>query len=373
MYAWFGKWFSNRENDHTEPPLELEDEGSILCSQTGQILNEKGVPLWKWTAEQHRLSFPDRAIPDKQDHGQFVSKIQTEARQLLNNPPRESIRTEILGQFSEKDISITKLAIFSEDDIYLPCLMIKPSNTQGIPAVMFADSEGKTAENISLCLRLAESGIGVLIVDLRGYGETRITQQSNRDKAGGFEAQTLGIEAGVAYDGLKLGRSIFSMRVFDLLQAYDYLLSCDAIDPNRIGIIGRSSCGPLALYAALLEKQIKGVLLDNSLSTFSSLVTSRLYTYHFMDFLPRALRYHDFPQVAAALAPRVVWMLNLKDAYKNTLSLSLARKDYSWTSQCYGAFGEKESFQIKGFDSRSGQLSLYLEWAQTVIGKDQQR
>jgi fermentation-respiration switch protein FrsA (DUF1100 family) len=295
--------------------------------------------------------------------------LQAEAEFLLNNPPQIQVRVEELDHSFDGEIWVTKLVIYSENDIYLPSVLFRPEGDKTVPAVLLADSEGRTSDNVALAKRMAEAGFGLLMVDLRGYGETKITQRSSRDEAGGFEAQTLGIEAGVAYDGLKLGRSIFAMRVFDLLQAVDYLASRDDIDSSRIALIGKLSCGPIALYAALLEARLKGVLVDNSLSTFSRLVTSRLYTYHFMDFLPRVLRYHDLPQVAGALAPRVVWMLNLRDSRKDTLELPVSNADYSWTQECYENLGLKESFRISTYEKMSDRAKIYLKWAEEAFSK----
>jgi dienelactone hydrolase len=286
---------------------------------------------------------------------------------LLNNPEESRIQARELDHSSKEGVSITKLVVFSEEDVYLPCLFFKPEGPGSVPAVLLADSDGKTSHNVDLAMRMAGEGYGLLIVDLRGYGETKITRRSSRDEAGGFEAQTLGVEAGIAYDGLKLGRSIFAMRVFDLRQTLEYLSSRDDIDSDRIALIGRKSCGPLALYTALLEENLRGVLVDGSLSTFSRLVTSRLYKYHFMDFLPRVLRYHDLPQVAGAIAPRVIWMADLKDAYKETLGLSAASQDYDWTTRCYIGLGERENFRVVEIESDSEQAEVYLEWAEEAL------
>lgn len=151
---------------------------------------------------------------------------------------------------------------------------------------ILADSKGKTADGGELARRLAGMGYGVLALDLRGTGETRITRRSERDAEGAFEAQVLGVEAGVAYDGLRLGRPIFTMRVYDLLKTAEYLRTRPEVDTANIGLIGRNSCGMPALYAAALDKGLKGVLADSAMASFSELVTAKIYTWNFMDFLP---------------------------------------------------------------------------------------
>jgi cephalosporin-C deacetylase-like acetyl esterase len=367
MYFWFGKWFYDRTDDHLEPPLRLEEEAELLCSKSGQILNERGISLWQWTADRHQESFPKREVPLRQNHDLFKSDLQAEAESLLNNPQLSPLKVVELENRVEGQISVTDLVIYSEEDIYLPGVLFRPKDPGTYPAVILVDSQGKTVQNVTLAQRMARAGYGLFLVDLRGYGETGITRRSSRDEVGGYEAQTLGVEASLAYDGLKLGRPIFAMRVFDLLQATKYLCSRSDIDSGGIGLIGKSSCGPLVLYASLLEDRVKSVFIQDSLSSFSRLVTSRLYAYHFLDFLPRVLQHHDLPQVAGAIAPRPVWMSDLKDAQKNTLDLSTSQADYSWTAKCFTNLGKRANFRIDSFEDRSDRSEVYLAWARETL------
>ena len=365
MYYWFGKWFYNREDGFEEPALKLESEQDLWCSKDGQIILDKGKSIQQWTAEQAEKIIPRPPVPkNEKEFTVFREELLRGIKEVLNNPENDSLPlAKAMGTVEIEGIEVEKIALYSEKDIYLPCLFFKPKSKWKIPTVVVVDAKGKTADSGALAKRLVSAGYGVFAVDLRGYGETRVTKNSDRDDTGGLMAQTLGIEASLAYDGLKLGRSIFAMRVYDLQKTLKYVLSRDDIDRTKgVALIGKSTCGPIALYAAALEKEVKGVLVDSSLAGFREIVKPELYTYNFIDFLPRALRYHDFPQVAAGAAPGDVLILNSLDARGVLKDSSLVRQDYSFTQGSFNALKAKKNFQVLSYSTGQERDKYYMEW-----------
>jgi len=368
MYYWFGKWLYGREDDYREPELRPEEEKDLLCSQTGQILNERGKAIWQWAAEELKKNFPQRPAPANQmEHRSIKDSLVCEARSLLNNPiDKITPRAVHLGLVEEAGAVVEKIALYSEEDIYLPCLYFKPQQKRS-PTVILLDSHGKTRGGTGLAEQLVSEGYGVFAADLRGMGETALADADSLEREGTVAARILGDEAGGAYDGLRLGRSIFAMRVYDLLQVVEYLVSREEVDERKIAVIGKKSCGSLALYAAAIDERIKGVMVDSSLALFADLVTSRDYTWHFMDFLPGVLKYHDLPQVVGSLAPRTVWMLNPLDSRKQLKEEEDVAEKYSWSIDCYRALNRKGNFQIKRYLAPSERKKFYIDWAKTVF------
>lgn len=368
MYYWFGKWLYGREDDHLEPELRVEEEKELLCSQTGQILNERGIAVWQWAAKELEKNFPEPPVPASEtEHRSIRDSLLCEARALLNIPVNKITPQAVdLGRVEEAVGVVEKIALYSEEDIYLPCLYFKPQQKKS-PTVILLDSHGKTRGGTELTEQLVSKGYGVFAVDLRGMGETALTEADSLEREGTVAARILGDEAGGAYDGLRLGRSIFAMRVHDLLQVVEYLATREEVDAGKIAVIGKKSCGPLALYAAALDERIKGVIVDSSLALFADLVTSRDYTWHFMDFLPQVLRFHDLPQVAGSLAPRIVWMLNLLDSCKRLKEKEDVVESYTWSVKCYRALNRPDNFQISDYATPSQRKKLYIDWAKTVF------
>ncbi len=368
-YEWFGRWFYDRKDDGPEPPLSLEPEDSLRVSASGQILDETGTPLWKWAAGQLDKILPERKPPRRRNNlAALQDTLGSQIKTLLNNPtPGKPPVAVSLGMVAGQKTAVEKLAIYSEDDIYLPSLLFKPAGQGKTPAIVLADSKGRSATDIELARSLAAQGYAVLAVDVRGCGETEITRRSDRDRRGGYEAQVLGVMAGVAYDGLKLGRSVFAMRVFDIGRAVEYLRTRDDIDPRRIAVAGRGSCGTHALYAAALDPTIAGVLADSSLVSWSELVRAKLYTWHFQDFLPRVLTSHDLPQLAGSLAPRPVWVFNALDAEKQLMDKREVRETYRWSLDAYDRAKADKKFYTGVYNDSAEFGAIMSGWAKMTF------
>ncbi len=370
MYYWFGKWLYDRPDDSAEPELHREKEEDLQCSETGQILNEKGIAIWQWAARELERIFPRKPVPAAAEKWtSFRNSLSVEIKELLNNPePGFTPYARVLDTLEDPPVVIEKIALYTEEDIYLPCLYFKPKDRRKkAPLVLLADSRGKTSDGGLLAEKLAARGLEVFAVDLRGTGELRLSMKDESDSAGGYTAQVLGVEGCTAVEGMKLGRSIFAMRVFDLLKSVEYLDAGGALGEQGVAVVGRSSCGPIALYAAALDSRIKGVITDSALVSFSELVNSRYYKYNFMDFLPRVLAHHDLPQVAGSVAPRTLWLLNGLDAMKLLKEKRPAENTYDWTRDCYRARQAGKKFRQETYTTGEERLRLYMDWIGTLL------
>lgn len=363
IYQWFLRWFYDRQDGWEEPVLKLEKESDLWCSKDGQILRERGKSIQQYIDEQAQKILPARETPKKGPaFDSYRAEIASGAKKALNNPvPQTAPRVVNMGETELEGIKIEKLALYSEADIYLPVLMFKPPSGDKFPLVVLADSRGKAADRGALALALARSGVGVAAVDLRGYGETASTEVSERDQMGGLMAQTLGAQASLAYDGLALGRSIFAMRVYDIQRVLEYLRTRPEV--SRLALAGRGSCGPLALYAAALEGNLAGVMLDSSLVAWRELTRPGLYSYNFIDFLPGALQYSDFPQLAAACAPSSLRLLNPLDARMQPLTKAAAEQAWAHAAATFRAQGAKDAFAVRTTAGAAETTAAWLEWA----------
>jgi pimeloyl-ACP methyl ester carboxylesterase len=85
-------------------------------------------------------------------------------------------------------------------------------------------------------------------------------------------------------------------------RAIDALGSFPEIDAGRVYSVGNSGGGTLAWYAACVEPRVRGLILGSCFATYAGSIGS---VDHFCDnYLPGALRWFDFPDLAALVAPR---------------------------------------------------------------------
>jgi cephalosporin-C deacetylase-like acetyl esterase len=131
-----------------------------------------------------------------------------------------------------------------------------------------------------------------------------------------------------------LGATIESMQVWDILRSVDYLVSAEGLNLTSISIYGRKDMGVLGIYAAIFDKRITRVILDNPPAS------------HWQSpALLNVLRFTDLPEAAALMAPREL------------VSLTPLPEPYAFTRTIYGLFGKSESFHQAGGLTRALRLT----------------
>ncbi|MBI3694516.1 MAG: hypothetical protein HY238_06715, partial [Acidobacteria bacterium] len=159
---------------------------------------------------------------------------------------------------------------------------------------------------------LANREIAVLTVYPRGVGEIPW------DKS--FWKDTL-------RNAMHLGRTVDSMRLWDVLRSVDVLLAQAGAKPERLTVFGKGVSGALGLYAAILDPRIDQVmLLDPPLSHRQGPI-----------FL-NVLRYTDLPEAAELIAPRpLIFFGRVAPGFKGAVAMSIepvlrGRFDHNFTA-----------------------------------------
>ena len=108
-----------------------------------------------------------------------------------------------------------------------------------------------------------------------------------------------------------VGRSVASLRVWDVLRAVGWVTRDRGIEPSEITVYGRGSAGITGLYAALFNSAIGHVILrDPPISHFNG------------PALPTILRDTDIEETAGMLAPRRLTILGHgQEAFKMTYNI----------------------------------------------------
>ncbi len=223
MVEWMNRWLGDPDEDAHEPELEPFSDADLQASPTGQVLTSfSGDRLIDICLRRAEETLPERQ-PAR--NAADVSALRNALTPLILErigiePPREEIPIQIVGSETCSGIEIRQAILESEPEVYLPLLIGNPSALKK-PTVILADDRGKAAAcgEGGLFQQLTGAGYPVLAIDLRGYGETQTTGQTNRDRQGGWVAQLLGVESmGYAYGARHTGHTLIGMRIFDLLQ-----------------------------------------------------------------------------------------------------------------------------------------------------------
>jgi hypothetical protein len=127
------------------------------------------------------------------------------------------------------------------------------------------------------------------------------------------------------------GRTVASMRVYDVLRCLEVLRQQRGVDGAQVAIAARGEMAAVALYAALLDGHVSAVLLRDPPATQNA-PSSPDGRGEAIEML-NGLRITDLPQVAGLLFPAEI------------VTTGAMPESYGWAKQLYRRLGEEERFQ----------------------------
>jgi len=305
MVEWMNRWLGDPAAGHDHPELETFTVEDLRATPTGQVSTSYGSDRVIDLCLRHIGDSGSSATQSTaaKPLSYFAEAIRS--RVGLVDPPAPTVTAREDGS-----ATVSRIIIESEPEVFLPALVSTPSSD--VPfTVILCDDRGKASDD-GLFEQLAQAGHAAISIDLRGFGETETTQRTSRDKAGPWEAQLLGVEnLNYAYGARHTGHTVIGMRILDLLQTVRVLTSLGL--PERVVLIGRGSCGLVALHAAPLVDQLAGLCLWRTITSYRDVVEGPLYRVPFTDMVPNALEAYDLPDLVASLAPAPFQIVNPAD------------------------------------------------------------
>lgn len=127
------------------------------------------------------------------------------------------------------------------------------------------------------------------------------------------------------------GRTVASMRVYDVLRCLQVLRTLKGCDVNQIAIAARDEMCAVALYAALLDRNLAAVLIKNPPATQNT-PSSPDGRGEAVEML-NCLRVTDLPQVVGMLFPT------------NIVLIGDTQQSYQWAKSLYQKLARPNSFQ----------------------------
>jgi cephalosporin-C deacetylase-like acetyl esterase len=157
-----------------------------------------------------------------------------------------------------------------------------------------------------------------------------------------------------------MDKSLFGMRVQDVIRTVDYALSRASTDPSSVQVIGVGNGALWALYAAALDSRIQATICHGGLVSYRSLTSVDRYVYGADIFIPDVLLHFDLPHVAAAVAGRRLVLLSPVDAMEHPVDILAAQGTYRLTREVYSKAEGANKFQIAAVDPDRGLAEQYL-------------
>lgn len=186
------------------------------------------------------------------------------------------------------------------------------------------------------CMR---RGLAALCIEQRSFGERAERVQVRRCYYNGCHD--------AAMRALLLGRTLLAERVYDVDRALDYLEQRGDVQMEKVGVMGISGGGTVAIYAGALLPRLRFMMAACSFCTLSDSIAT---IHHCADnYVPGLLSIADMPDVLGLFAPRPVVLIagrhdaifplpGVRRAYRRLRAIYKAADAYS---QCRLAVGEE--------------------------------
>jgi dienelactone hydrolase len=231
---------------------------------------------------------------------------------------RCDLSAQVVEVVEEQDYRREKVYFYSEPGVAVPCYVLVPHSasppyrpvialhghgSDGARLVLgLAQDDQELAHlqtlNYDYARQLARRGLMVFAPVLRDLGERIDPRPAFRTNSGVWE-KSCQMSALV---GLLLGKSLASLRVWDVMRTVDYIRSRPESMLQGIGCLGLSGGGVVTLYAAALDDRLSVVVIDGALCTFRA---SIMAIEHCADnYVPGLARYAETNDVAGLIAPR---------------------------------------------------------------------
>ena len=263
--------------------------------------------------EQQTRLLTERSLADIEDLEDWTSKRAMYRQQLLDMlglnpmPERGELHTTVTGEVRKDDVVVEKLHFQSMPGLYVTANLYRPAKVaEPLPAVLYVCGHGRVVEDgISYGNKVyyqhhgawfARNGYVCLVIDTIQLGELEGTHHGTyREKMWWWNNR---------------GYTPAGVEAWNSTRAIDVLQARADVDPDRIGVTGRSGGGAYSWWVAAIDERIRAAVPVAGITSLHNHVVDGCVSGH-CDCMYMVNRYRwDFPMVAALVAPRPLLISN---------------------------------------------------------------
>ena len=353
-YRWLERWLHDRVDDGLEPAHVTELESDLYVTPTGQVSTsyDEAETVQTLNRKVAEKMFPTRTAARLENPGEISTLVRA---RLKIAETRGEFRVTSHGTLDRDGYRIEKIALGTAPGITVPALVFVPEGGPARkPAVLYVDGAGKGVEAAEGgdAEGLALSGHLVLAADPRGIGESQPTSAS-----GGYRPVWQMLQR-----ALLVNRTIVGLQVEDLLATFDYLAGREDVDPQRISVLGKGQGGILALALAVLQPKAEKVALEGTVLSYLEIARAPYHEDLVASFVPGILKDFDLPDLAAALAPRPLWIVDPRSPTHALIAVDRARREYEPALGAYERTGRPDAFRVLHRPEAWPPVKVYADW-----------
>jgi len=350
MYAFFQKHLDNPGNAKDEEVVIFPVE-ELYVTETGQLSTSLGSKfLFDINASLTQNNI--KVLQEKrQQLNQHLSGLKEKVATITGYSENE-INGKLIfsGQTEFETYFLNKYLIAQEGDKIIPLLIFEPKQSKG-KWVLYLDNleDKKSDEAYAVPIKLAQTGLTVLVPDLPGYGELGPGYLKG-------DAYFNNTSYNQWFAGILNGRSTVAVHSKAIRTVVQFCREELDMDDKKIIGVSRGGFNSSLMHAAVLGLDVAGILCIDPLLSFESIVANKDYDPAHIPFsVAGALPHYDLPDLAALLAnKKITLVLKKENGAGDTRSL----KAWDLVRENLKAMDKADNFSVKYRDANFEVMAL---------------
>ncbi len=267
-------------------------------------------------------------------------------------PKKTFLNVKVVGTLERPSFTVEKILFESLPGFYVTAALFLPRESQTpAPAVIYCSGHtenGFRSETYQrVIINLVKKGFVVLAFDPIGQGERfQYLDEDGKPRMGSTHEHSY-----VGAQCLITGSSIAKYMIHDGIRAVDYLLTRPEVDPERIGITGRSGGGTQSAYIGAYDDRIYAVAPENYITSFQRLWES-IGPQDGEQNIPGAnLLEIDHGDLLEIRAPKPAMILTTT---RDFFSIQGARETFREVQEIYSLYDQEQSLEFTEDDFGHG-------------------
>ncbi len=263
-------------------------------------------------------------------------------------PEKTPLNSRVVRVVKREGYTVENIIFESRPNFYVTASLFLPSARKKrtrMPAVIYCSGHSEAAYRSPVyqhvILNLVAKGFIVFAFDPIGQGE-RLEYYDEETGKSHFK----GLPQAHSYTGAQLfmtGNSLAGYMIWDGIRAVDYLMTRKEVDPERIGITGRSGGGTQSAIIAAFDDRIKAAAPENYITNFSWLFQSVGPQCAEQEFLKGVSRGIDMADLLLVRAPKPTLMVTTtRDMFPIQGSMETAAE----VARAYRSYGKPGNFRM---------------------------
>jgi len=318
--------------------------------------------FWKFYTDSENVMYKSScklAFKQLQEREANIAKLDTESDYLARQevvkdkllkligpfPEKTPLNARVTGVIRKQDYRVEKLIFESIPGYYVTAALFLPENLKGkAPAVIYASGHtinGFRSETYQhIIINLVKKGFIVLAFDPVGQGERLQYYDEKKGKS------RFGPTVEHSYPGAQCYISGYSPTLYfiwDGIRCVDYLLTRKEVDPERIGMTGRSGGGTQTAYTAAVDDRILAAAPECFITSMEYILKSigpQDAEQNLVHMISEGLDHADLLEVRA---PKPGLMITTT---RDFFSIQGARETFNEVKLYYQALGEGEHINM---------------------------